>query len=146
MLPLTPYSLEQWYSTFVRPRPGEVFLCKTRARYRTAARRLRNTGLDAKRIVKWPTHPPYTLQHTRLEIKAYIVARAKYKIIVRNIIEITYRNKFDFHSLYLCPFWSHVRHRSYRQAFGSYRLIFVTCIRRAVWCMGTGLLNVLLLL
>jgi hypothetical protein len=38
--------LEQWFSTFVRPRPGNLFFYKTRARDRAAARRLRNTDLE----------------------------------------------------------------------------------------------------
>jgi hypothetical protein len=37
--------LVQWFSTFMRPRSGNFFLYKTRARYRTAARQLRNTAL-----------------------------------------------------------------------------------------------------
>jgi hypothetical protein len=35
--------LKQWFSTVVRPRPGKFFFYTTRARYRAAARRLRNT-------------------------------------------------------------------------------------------------------
>jgi hypothetical protein len=38
--------LEQWFSTSVRPRPGKFSFYKTRARYRAAARRLRNTALE----------------------------------------------------------------------------------------------------
>jgi hypothetical protein len=36
------YVRYQWFSTVVRPRPGKFFTYKTRARYRAAARRLRN--------------------------------------------------------------------------------------------------------
>jgi hypothetical protein len=39
-------ALDQWFSTFVRPRPGKFFFYKKRARYRAAARLLRNTALD----------------------------------------------------------------------------------------------------
>jgi hypothetical protein len=42
--------LGQWFSTFVRPRPDKSFLYKTRARYRLAARRLRNTVLGSKLV------------------------------------------------------------------------------------------------
>jgi hypothetical protein len=52
--PLDPFNLnseivdqlDQWFSAFVRPRPGKFFCYKTRVRYRTAARRLGNTDLD----------------------------------------------------------------------------------------------------
>jgi hypothetical protein len=40
------YVIDQWFSTFVRPRSGKFFFYKTRARYRTAARRLRNTVIE----------------------------------------------------------------------------------------------------
>jgi hypothetical protein len=39
------HALDQWFSAFVRPRPGKLFY-KTRARYRVAALRLRNTALE----------------------------------------------------------------------------------------------------
>jgi hypothetical protein len=38
-------TLGQCFSTFVRPRPDKFFIYKTRAQYRAAARRLRNTAL-----------------------------------------------------------------------------------------------------
>jgi hypothetical protein len=40
------YQLDQWFSAFVRPRPGNFFFYKTRARYQPATRRLRNIDLD----------------------------------------------------------------------------------------------------
>jgi hypothetical protein len=40
-------NLDQWFSTFVRPRPRKFFFYKTRAQYRVAARRLRTTDLDS---------------------------------------------------------------------------------------------------
>jgi hypothetical protein len=45
-IPPVLQGLDQWFSTFVRPRPGKFFFYKTRARYWAAARLLRNTGLD----------------------------------------------------------------------------------------------------
>jgi hypothetical protein len=40
------WTLEQWFSYFVRPLPGKFLFYKTRARYRAATRRLRNTALE----------------------------------------------------------------------------------------------------
>jgi hypothetical protein len=50
---MLPYFLDQWFSTFVRPRPGKFFFIRwpgiidARAWYRATAWRLRNTVLDS---------------------------------------------------------------------------------------------------
>jgi hypothetical protein len=46
----------QWFSTSVRQRPGKFFFYKTRARYRAAARQLRNTGIGKHSSDTFPTH------------------------------------------------------------------------------------------
>jgi hypothetical protein len=59
--------LDQWFSTFVRPRPGEFFfffLNKRGARYRAAALRFRNTDLDNRltddgEVISLMRRPPF---------------------------------------------------------------------------------------
>jgi hypothetical protein len=48
-------TLHQWFSTFIRPRDGKFFFYKTRARYRAAARRLKNTALHTFYRI-WGSH------------------------------------------------------------------------------------------
>jgi hypothetical protein len=48
----TLYPGDQWFSTFVRPRPGCFFFYKMTARYWAAARRLRNNSDRAVQATK----------------------------------------------------------------------------------------------